>query len=387
MEGIPSIVRSAFRTSSRRVVRGLAVVMLCAPLGCGGSGQAAAPGKTAQASPADPKAPAPGGDRAPAAKLTPNKDYTNALVVSDLRERAIETLLACGRSRDASVRANATEAALQAPARLEPLIAASLKDDNLGVRSVGAVIVGKAGARSLAPAVRPLLNDPSPFVRSSAIFGLRKCGEEVDPTPLSSFLLNDPSPKVRSHAAYLLGELGESSAAPMIRTAVKSPMPRASEADLRLMQLQFAEALVKLGEEGQIESIRAALYPSRPEELEATALAVQIIGGLKDQRSVNQLIYLSAKIDKSKNPMPAEIRLGVASALAQMGNRRGNFIAEEFWSDPNPVLRAQAASVFGVTAQPDSLVYLDALVTDPSEQVRVAAAASMLKALGTGSGR
>lgn len=311
------------------------------------------------------------------------KDYASPVVRSDLREAAIDSILACGRSRDASVRANATEAALLAPPRLESLVAAGLKDDNLGVRSVAAVVVGKARIKSLTPAVRPLLSDSSPFVRSSAIFALRKCGEEVDPSPLSNYLMSDPSPKVRAHAAYLLGELGDKSAAAMIRSAVKKTMPRAAEADLRLMQLQFAEALVKLGDEGQIQSIRAALYPARLEELEATALAVQIIGGLKDQGAVDQLIYLSAKADKAGNPMPAEIRLGVAAAMAQLGNRRGNFIAEEFWNDPNAVLKAQSASVFGFTGVPQSLAYLERMMLDPSEQVRVAASAGMLRALGT----
>lgn len=378
--------RGVFR---RLAICGLAACMVGAPLGCSDSGSKPKPSgmMVTDSSGGDgTTTPPPAGKAEDSQKPVATRDYTSPVVLSAMREQAIEMVMACGRSRDASVRANAAEASLQAPSRLEPVLAAALKDENLGVRSVAAAVVGRLQIRSLVAATWPLLSDSSPFVQSSAIYALRRCGESVDPSPLSRFLLNDPSPKVRSHAAYLLGELAEPSAAPMIRSAVKSAMPRASEADIRLMQLQFAEALVKLGEETQIESIRAALYPSRPEELEATALAVQIIGMLKDQGSTNQLIYLSAKLDKAGNPMPAEIRLGVATALARMGNRRGNFIAEEFWNDANPVLRAQAASVFGFTAQPDGLVYLDRLLTDPSEQVRVTAAAAVLRALGSGSG-
>ncbi|GMV27151.1 MAG: hypothetical protein AMXMBFR58_31820 [Phycisphaerae bacterium] len=348
--------------------------------GCGDNAGKARPSTTGSSPAQQPPA-----DRAVAAVDRPayTDDFSTAVVRSALREQAIETLLAGGRSRDPSIRANAAEAAQLAPQRLESLIAAALKDDNLGVRAVGAVSVGKAKLRSLAPALRPLMSDSSPFVRSSALFGLQCCGETVDLTPLSTFLLDDPSPKVRSHAAYLLGELGDKSAIPMIKTAAKKPMPRASEADVRLMQLQFAEALVKLGDEGQIHSIRAALYPSRVEELEATALAVQVIGTLKDRGASDQLIYLSAKEDDAGNPMPAEIRLGIASSLAQIGNKRGNFIAEQYWKDPNPVLRAQAASVFGFTGQTDSLPYLKwYLTSDQSEQVRVSAAAGVLRAVG-----
>jgi HEAT repeat protein len=303
-------------------------------------------------------------------------------VRSELRERAIGQLLESSRSADPSIRANAAEAAQQAPARLDAIVASALKDENIGVRSVAAAIVGKAKLGTLSPSVRPLIHDPSPFVRASAIFGLRATGDDVDPSPLSTFLLNDPSPRVRSHAAYLLGEQGDRSALPMLRAAAKRTMPRASEAEVRLMQLQLAEAMVKLGDEAQIQSIRAALYPSRPEELEATALAVQILGQLKDRGSIDQLIFLSGKTDETGKPMPAEVRLGIAIALAQMGNRRGNFIAQEFWKNENPVVRAQAAAAFGATAQSDGLAFLDELLDDPSEQVRTAAAAAILRCVG-----
>ncbi|HRJ49757.1 MAG TPA: HEAT repeat domain-containing protein, partial [Phycisphaerales bacterium] len=316
--------------------------------------------------------------------LAPAEDFNNPLVRSALREQAIETILAGARSRDPSIRANATEAALFAPARLESIVAASLKDDNIGVRAVGGVVVGKAQLRSLAPALWPLLSDSSPYVSSAAIFGLRRCGEDVDPTPLSNSLNNDPSTKIRSHAAYLLGELGDRSAVPMLRAAARRPMPRASDSDRRLMELQIAEALVKLGDEPQIMAIRAALYPSSIEALEATALAVQIIGTLKDQGAADQLIYLSAKTDEAGNLMPAEIRLGIAASLAMIGNRRGDFIAQEFVNSANPVLRAQTAFVFGATATNEGLAVLQRFMSsDDSEQVRLASAAGVLKAIGT----
>lgn len=314
--------------------------------------------------------------------LTPTKNYTDPVIRSALREQAIETILASGRSQDPSIRANATECALLAPARLEPLVAAGLKDDNLGVRSISAVVAGKARIRTLTPALRPLLSDPSPYVRASAIFGLRRCGEEVDPTPLSTILLEDPAVKVRAHVAYLVGEMGDKSAVGMLRAAARRPMPRTAESEIRLFQLQIAEALVKLGEESQIHSIRAALYPSRLEELEATALAVQIIGTLKDQGAKDQLMYLSGKQDKDGSLMPAEIRLGIASSMAQLGNRNGAFIAQEFWNNPSPVLRGQTAMVFGYIARPEGLVYLERLIADPNENVKVAAAAGILRTLG-----
>jgi hypothetical protein len=43
-----------------------------------------------------------------------------------------------------------------------------------------------------------------------------------------------------------------------------------------MMELQISEARVKLGDEEALIDIRAALFPARSEDLEATALAAQI---------------------------------------------------------------------------------------------------------------
>jgi HEAT repeat protein len=163
------------------------------------------------------------------------------------------------------------------------------------------------------------LNDPSAYVRGSAIFALTKCGIEVDPSPLAGMLLRDPSPRVRAQAAYLLGEIGDPSALGPLHDAAKATVPRASQAEMKMLQLQIAEAIVKLGEEDQISTIRAALYPARPEDLEITALAVQILGQLRDKAAADELIFLTAREDQRGQHWPAEIRLGCAAALARMG--------------------------------------------------------------------
>ena len=107
-------------------------------------------------------------------------------------------------------------------------------------------------------------------------------------------------------------------------------VPRASDTEIKLMQLQVSEALVKLGDDENVQSIRAALYPSRPEELEATALAVQILGQVRDKGSSGAMIHLAETKDAAGRPLPAEIRLGIAAALAKLGSPQGGFIADEF---------------------------------------------------------
>lgn len=307
--------------------------------------------------------------------------FHDPIARSALRERALERLEQFGHDPDPTLRAHAIEALVAAPARLEPIVAVALRDEVPAVRTVAAMAVGRAQLARLTHAVRPLLQDHSPFVRAAAIYALRRLGADVDPTPLASILLTDPSPQVRAHVAYILGELGEPSAIGLLRQAARDPMPRAPVAQVRLLQLQIAEAMVKLGDDSQVQTIRAALYPARPDELEATALAVQIIGHVQDHGATDQLIYLSAYRNEFGQPMPAEVRLGVAESLARLGLRRGSFIADEYADSELPLVRAQAAMVYGQIGGAEALARLERMLEDPSAQVQVAASAGVLQAL------
>ncbi len=320
-----------------------------------------------------------GAGRAPAVTASKFKD---PVALAALRERAVSVIESGVRSPEAEVRANSIEAANKLPARMENLVALGLTDTNEGVRTVSAMSVGRSKLDRLTPAANTLRNDPSPYVRSAAIFALAMNGREVDLSPLATMLNGDGSTRVRAHVAFILGELGNPSAAPMIKAAGRQNAARAANAgqtDTQLMQLQFAEALVKLTNDGSsLESLRAALYPSRPEELEATALAVQILGQVRDRKSVDNLIYLASYKDESGNLLPAEVRLSVAGALARMGMPQGAFMAEQYWKTEIPAVRAQCAYVYGVTGGPQNLERLETLLGDAEERVRVAAADGVL---------
>ncbi|MCC6227855.1 MAG: HEAT repeat domain-containing protein [Phycisphaerales bacterium] len=305
---------------------------------------------------------------------------------SELRERALEVIEAGSRSGAAEVRTNAVEAAGLAARRCESVIAGGLKDDNVAVRSVAAMTAGRANVEALVPALNPLLVDPSPFVRAAAIMGLARMGKPVDQTPLSTMLLSDSSPRVRAHAAFCLGEIGNRSALGLLRQAARLSVPRASDTEMKVMQLQVSEAMVKLGDEETVQSIRAALYPSRPEELEATALAVQILGQVRDRGSSGALIHLAETKDTAGRALPAEVRLGIAASLAKLGSPEGGFIADEFAGDQNPLLRAQAAAVYGEIGDQASLGHLSTLLGDGDERVRMSAARGVLTALSGGRG-
>ncbi len=304
-----------------------------------------------------------------------SKDFRDPVVLADLRERAVSEIEAGVRNPDAEVRANSIEAAAKLPARMENFVALGLTDPNEGVRAVAAMSVGRSGLDRLIPATEGLVGDPSPFVRSAAIFALAKNGRPADQTPLAGMLTGEWPTRVRSHVAFLLGELGNRSAAPMLRAwgrVAPGRTANSGQAEVQLMQLQFA------GDEVSLEALRAALYPSRPEDLEATAMAVQILGQVQDRKSVDNLIYLASYKDEAGNLLPAEVRLSVAGALARMGLPQGAFLAEEYRASAIPAVRAQCAFVYGVTGGPQNLARLDELLGDGDTRVRIAAAAGVL---------
>jgi HEAT repeat protein len=305
--------------------------------------------------------------------------------MDELRERAIGLLTAAATGKSAEPRANAIEALSAVPTRLEPFVRAALVDENLAVRTVGAMMVGRAKLTASAPFVVPLLRDESPMVRAAAMYALNRCGHPVDMTPLAD-LLQDSSPRVRAHAAFVLGEAGEASAIALLREAGKDPMPRAALPEVRLMQLQMAEARIKLGDDDALHEVRAALYPARSEDLEATALAAQIVGQVRDKASMEQLILLTAMKDDAGRLMPPEIRLAAAGSLARLGQPKGSFIAREYAASDHATQRAQSAYVFGETGQMGNLVPLATLMDDRNELVRVAAAAAVLKITDGGTG-
>lgn len=305
--------------------------------------------------------------------------YSSPIGTSELRERALDGLGKTTSDPVPQLRANALEGMSVSPSRLRPYLPAALRDPNPGVRSTAAILIGRMAMRDLAPAARPLVDDPNAFVKAAAIYACLKCGESVDATPMAQLLLNDPSPRVRAQVGFLLGELGDPSAVALLRQASHAQMPRALPAEVRLMQLQLAEAMVKLGDDSQLETIRAALYPSRPEDLEATALAVQIIGQVRDKQAMDELVYLSARQNKNGQYWPAEIRLAVAGAMARLGKTEGTFLADEYATNESSVIRAQAAYVYGEIGRPENLGKLAVLMDDNAGIVQVAAAAAVLR--------
>ncbi len=308
---------------------------------------------------------------------------------SALREQAISALVELSLSPDAQIRANAIEGLGRAPARVRDVVARGLRDGNEGVRAVSAVVAGRSDLTELAPAIRPLVDDRSPYVQASAIFALRKLGQtDVDPTPLAGLLLGHPEIGVRAQAAWVLGELGDDSAVGLLRTAVSKPMNRATVGETRVLRLQIAEALYKLGQDGELDTLRAALYPSSPEELEGAALAAQSLGTIDGRIATRELKNLVVYRDEQGGKMPPEVRLAAVRSLGQLGERDGEAYVNEYLDATSPLVRAQVALALGQCDGSDVLSRLAAMMSGAEpEIVRVAAATAALEQTSSRSAR
>ena len=302
----------------------------------------------------------------------------DAVAVSQLRERSLAMLSEATKSDSAEMRANAVEALGAVPARLAPVLPRMLADTNPGVRAVAAKVAGRTKQTQCAAQLTALTGDSVTFVRAAAIYALVRLGQPVDQTPLAQMLFS-PDPVVRAEAAYFIGEIGSKSALPMVKEASARGMPRVDPAIARKVQLQIAEALVKLGDDGAVQEIRAGLYPSQEKDYENAALAAQILGQLGDKASGDQLIYITAYKEGGTQKLPAEVRLAAASALARLGNDRGSFIADEYAASTLAPLRAQTAFVYGSTGRLENLSKLKLLLEDKDPLVRVAAAAAVVR--------
>jgi HEAT repeat protein len=314
---------------------------------------------------------------------------SNTVSTSRLREEAIQRIEQLANSPDAQVRANAIEAAIASPTRLRGIIERGCDDPQPAVRMVAAMAVGRAKLRDMVPRVRPLLHDGEQQVRGAAIYALARNNIEVDQSQLATMLLSDASPWTSRQAVFLLGDLGNRTAVPLLYSALRDRVAAMPAGQQRVFQLQVAEALAKLGDEQQRSVLRAALFPSQVEDLEATALAAQALGDLGDAQSLGQFSNMLVYRDRAGQPYPAEVRLSIAASLARLSRANAPEseratklvagVAEEFSVSTDPGLRAQAAFVYGSHRAPAYWDQLAALLKDPEQRVQVAAAAALLK--------
>jgi HEAT repeat protein len=298
------------------------------------------------------------------------------------RPAALSLLQAASESPSALLRCNAVEAVAPDADASRSVIQRGLVDSNRAVRFVSAMAVGTHRLCDLSLLVEPLLRDESESVRAAAIFALSQCGRRVDPTPLASMILSD-DPEVRGNAALVLGEMGNPTALPLLDGCLGRGMALANPARVRIVELQVAEAQVRLGDARAADPVRAALF-APPEQAELVALACQICGRIKDERSVASLRGLVEA--NGNDARPPEVRLAAIAALAQLGALSTDVLpmVEFLAASDRPEVRAQAAVTLGRLGDPRGLATAARLMADHDPFVQVAAAGAVTALTGPG---
>ena len=294
------------------------------------------------------------------------------------RELALSILLQAARSPDPSQRANSLEALSGERAALKDVLRESLGDPNRGVRFAACMCAGRAKLESMGNLIEPLALDESGSVRAAALFALSRMGRRVDLTPLAALAMSD-DPEVRGNAVLVLGELGDPSAIPLVEAVAGRPLKSGDVSRARIVDLQCAEALAKLGQRQALDPIRAALFaPS--EQAELIALACQIVGEIRDEGSRGALMRLWNAEGGSLRP--PEIRLAAATALARLGEpdmRPVLVMTRMVQSAPDPFIRAQAATALGWIPTPEAQALLAPMLRDRNPYVQISAAGAWLR--------
>lgn len=309
--------------------------------------------------------------------MAPGPAPTIVVIAEGDRAQALAILEAASVHPLPLVRANAIEALAPDSRALRAAVQRGLVDGNRGVRFVSAMSVGFNRLEDLTLLVEPLLHDESKSVQAAAIFALARCGRPVDPTPLAAMMLSD-DPEVRGNAALVLGELGNRSALPVLANSLGRGMELVNPARVRIVELQVAEAQVRLGDTRGADPIRAALFaPS--EQLELTALACQLCGRLGDERAATSLRRLVEA--EGPDTRPPEVQLAAVAALAKIGASASDFLpsVEGLAISDRPDVRALAAYALGAMSDPRAVPTLRRLMSDRDPLVQTAAAGALLR--------
>ncbi len=292
-----------------------------------------------------------------------------AVTVSRLHGEAMDVLVNAASSENPFVRSNVIEALTQAPGRATPFVQRGLSDPRPVVRFTAVVTAGRLELEHLVPAIEPLLNDSNASVRAAAIYALHTLGREVNLTPLAGYLESD-DPSVRANTAMILGLLGDESAAAMLKAKASAPMPRIGAERAAVVRIQFAEAVVKLGDDSALDVLRAGMYSQFGE---VRIISVRALGAVGDERML-------AAIERMLDQPPVEQQLAAAETLARLGRPKGLQTVLEHSRHEQSIVRSQAAWVLGWFKRSDAaLRRLGELLGDSELRVRVAASASVLR--------
>lgn len=283
------------------------------------------------------------------------------------KPRAYAVIEATAGHKNPRVRLAGLEAAQHAPDAADDLALRGLTDDNPAVRFAALVTVGKLKINRLADAAVDLMGDEDESVRAAAMFAAKRCGRNIDLSPLGRMLASD-NPGSRANAAMLIGQLGDRQAMDMLREMVGAPMPRVSPAERAWVRLQFAEAMIRLdpNDAEVLASVRAAMFTNLED---VRVLSIQILADAGDQ-TIRDAV---ANFIKKDNPI--QVKIASAEALVRMGNNRPVGLLMDAAAYDSDTVRKDLEGFLrtpGVAGSPEGRAVRD-LLDDPKALSRAAA--------------
>jgi cyclophilin family peptidyl-prolyl cis-trans isomerase/HEAT repeat protein len=216
--------------------------------------------------------------------------------------------------------------------------------------------------------LRGLLASSNPAVRKRAALAAGRIGNEDSVTALTNLLEKDPDPGVRAMAAFGLGEVESETGANALVAVLKNS---ASPVEVRA---RAVEALGKI----------ANVLP-REQEVRRLALGAAILDALNTSDQSVILFGLTATLrSRPANAGPAiakflthanpRVRVDASNALARLRLKDGNEqLRKLLTSDPDPIVRANAARILGITEDKPSFEGLLSRLKENDSRVRVSA--------------
>ena len=302
-------------------------------------------------------------------------------ILNEHYNQAIEIATSLSQSPDQFLRANAIEALQPVPERVLLLVQRGLTDQASVVRFASLMTIGELKFKSLGPRAVQLINDRSESVRAAAMFAGYETGQPVRINRLASMLASDSS-GVRRNVCLILEKIGDPSAVPMILDMATRRTRKATPLEATLARIVAAKTVVALGDDSEIEVVRASAYSGYPE---VRVIAIMALGDLDDR--VMQPA-LSQMLTRQMPQQAPEINLAAAYGLARMGSNEGlatmlryaNMQVLEFDGRKYPAapLRAQAAAGLKWVNDPRAAQALAKMLKDPVPQVHIAAADAII---------
>jgi cyclophilin family peptidyl-prolyl cis-trans isomerase/HEAT repeat protein len=224
-----------------------------------------------------------------------------------------------------------------------------------------------------------LLSNPSPAVRKRAALAAGRIGDEGAVKSLSYVLERDSDTSVRAMAAFALGEIEAESGADALIAVLKNTSAPVEIRARAIEGLGKIAAALPHEQEARQRKLGAAILDALKFELgrttKDTSVALLGLTAALRSRPADAGAVIVGFLSKS-NP---RVRADAANALARLRLKAGIDQLRKLTSDNDPIVRANAARVLGISEDKQSYDRLLALATnDKDSRVRVNA----IRALG-----